>query len=1396
MDYLKRVVRGFLAGALVTCVATDCVAAIKTNLVGETEVVLPGIDAPSTNFTEVVPPVVFNGALSDSSPTNTFTFTVSEASKQRVSVDPVLGERIGNGLELVLERKGDDGSWTNRIWEVGNDVGDGATIDFETNRTYRVVITANNTYSYAFGIGLPSVQLSLDTMGGTLGMSESKKPVRTIGYPYGYLPEPTLTNRIFHGWYTDRTAGDLVSVSNLVSSAVTNLYARWRVSTNHCTVVFNANGGTGTMANQIFEVGEAAKPLSSNRFARVDWSFVGWMTKADGKVVYTNAQVVAGTDLTSRTNSTVNLYAKWAYSGILWDYTDADGIVWTFSVSSNGVATIMNIGSDMYAAAISTWTAGAITVPSRVFTNHVAVTVKAIGERAFERCAKVTSVKIPASVEEIGESAFRNCAALKKVTFGSNLAIEAIPARCFSGCTALKSISIPYSVTEIGEFAFAGCKSLSPAIVIPENVDAMGSCVFTNCANLKIVRYCGGEPSEVADDVYAGTSRLLRTGVLKAQRKEWAEDGKLPAEWKSRKTGWWLSDTPTICSVTFKPNGGTGEATRRVVKGHALINLPEEPTAPAYATADGEEADFTFLGWRTKKTGGSAVTERTVIKKSMTAYARWAWDGEDLSEETADDYDSWFFPGESEESAAGEAESPSPGEGGGDEESDSSAEGAFDPINTALANSYVGIILDAEAASLEDIIAGTNQTILGKISVKVAKGKVKSGVTNSMVTATVACNGVRQVFTGVMQNGWTVTLADVYDAEDTMSLTFGADGMSGTWGDNIIQGARNAFGQSKSAGAVKLACYYRRTWKVPVESEIGSTSLTVTFDKKGVATISGKWKGVKFSVKSTLISAEEGAYLPLVFSLPKDGGSLALVLKLPEREYGAYELGGAWVDVHGNAHEVEGSKEGTETVIKDAGRTLVVGVRLSETLSVSGYQFAASGLPPGIKLSKSGKMSGIPTKAGVYHAKITAKSKKGAQSVCATFDVKPLPFWARGAFSGYVSNGDGLPGGMTMNVSSVGKISGKIVLDGKKWTFAAKSYEGEAEDEQDDGAGEEEAGDSTETVSSVPAVFEILTTAKCGKKSKALELSVSEEGVIGVLDDDGDVNLYRHGLFTRDADMKEQLYEVAGAYTVSMEVPDSKVGYGYLSLSVDSKGAVKYAGKMADGMVVSGSTPLLNGDMAPFARLFATPSAYKNGGVFALLDFIVSTNGPTTVVSTNGVWVSAAANAGFARTFQAVGCYYDKLNGMMLYYETNQMFSAVAPTNLDVVVESKTKKKRKLVAHPVTRTISDEVPSDWGKLGVTFEDNGKAIISGKEKGGADMAFSFTRATGVFSGSFCCRDVNGEALKFPFAGVALLGGDVVGLRGYYLLNRMGMTSAKKTYTYRESRPVVFMSERNQ
>jgi uncharacterized repeat protein (TIGR02543 family) len=75
---------------------------------------------------------------------------------------------------------------------------------------------------------------------------------------------------------------------------------RWAVS-------FNANGGTGTMADQVFSSGVAAK-LRANAFKRASYTFAGWALSANGAVVYKNGQSVVNI---AAAGQCVTLYAKW-----------------------------------------------------------------------------------------------------------------------------------------------------------------------------------------------------------------------------------------------------------------------------------------------------------------------------------------------------------------------------------------------------------------------------------------------------------------------------------------------------------------------------------------------------------------------------------------------------------------------------------------------------------------------------------------------------------------------------------------------------------------------------------------------------------------------------------------------------------------------------------------------------------------------------------------------------------------------------------------------------------------------------------------------------------------------------------------------------------------------------
>jgi hypothetical protein len=87
------------------------------------------------------------------------------------------------------------------------------------------------------------------------------------------------------------------------------LYARWTAITY--TVAFNANGGTGTTANQTHTF-DSSQALRANGFSRTHQTFLGWATSATGAVVYSNQQSVL--NLANTQGATVTLWAVWAWS--------------------------------------------------------------------------------------------------------------------------------------------------------------------------------------------------------------------------------------------------------------------------------------------------------------------------------------------------------------------------------------------------------------------------------------------------------------------------------------------------------------------------------------------------------------------------------------------------------------------------------------------------------------------------------------------------------------------------------------------------------------------------------------------------------------------------------------------------------------------------------------------------------------------------------------------------------------------------------------------------------------------------------------------------------------------------------------------------------------------------
>ena len=88
---------------------------------------------------------------------------------------------------------------------------------------------------------------------------------------------------------------------------------------------------------------------------------------------------------------------------------------------------------------------------------------------------------LPASITDIASGAFYACSDLQTVIFCSGL--RHIGDEAFKNCYKLATAELPSSVTNIGNQAFQGCRSL-PSVVIPNSVNTMAWHSFENCTGL------------------------------------------------------------------------------------------------------------------------------------------------------------------------------------------------------------------------------------------------------------------------------------------------------------------------------------------------------------------------------------------------------------------------------------------------------------------------------------------------------------------------------------------------------------------------------------------------------------------------------------------------------------------------------------------------------------------------------------------------------------------------------------------------------------------------------------------------------------------------------------------------------------------------------------------------
>jgi len=152
---------------------------------------------------------------------------------------------------------------------------------------------------YAQWTALPSHTVIFDNNGGTGVMANEVNNVATA------LTTDTFTRAgySFSGWNTAANGSGTAYAdgASYPFTADVTLYAQWTALPNH-TVIFNNNGGTGVMAN---EVNNVATALTTDTFTRAGYSFSGWNTAANGSgTAYADGASYPFT-------ADVTLYAQW-----------------------------------------------------------------------------------------------------------------------------------------------------------------------------------------------------------------------------------------------------------------------------------------------------------------------------------------------------------------------------------------------------------------------------------------------------------------------------------------------------------------------------------------------------------------------------------------------------------------------------------------------------------------------------------------------------------------------------------------------------------------------------------------------------------------------------------------------------------------------------------------------------------------------------------------------------------------------------------------------------------------------------------------------------------------------------------------------------------------------------
>ena len=416
-------------------------------------------------------------------------------------------------------------------------------------------------------------------------------------------------------------------------------------------------------------------------------------------------------------------------------------------------------------------------------------------------------------------------------------------------------------------------------------------------------------------------------------------------------------------------------------------------------------------------------------------------------------------------------------------------------------------------------------------------------------------------------------------------------------------------------------------------------------------------------------------------------------------------------------------------------------------------RFAVVGgaLPAGLSLTTSGAamIKGVPTKPGEYVASLQAAGTgRSAETITLKFNVKSAGV-AVGTFNGILrrvleTNLVDRLGHVTTTVTADGRISATATVGQKTWRFSGNGFD----EYYPDGVA---PVFSTELRSVSGVVTNTLTmTIPAGDTNSLAAISTPAVFDLSAAGNDETAS----GLgYRASSDLpvgKEALGDFAGYYTVSLPATMTEYGVpsgaGYVTATIDAAGAVRVAGVLGDGsmLTLSTSAAIMNEDAdAILLPIYSGAATRSFGGVLVLR----KQDGRIVADSTESLeWNESDAkktydsDEGFALQLVTVGGVYDTLVNLQTYYLDREIsfeagaFADALPDEIHPAGFDS------LLLYPGAGSEDDIL--------VTFTGNGIAVAPKSLKYDANrlvdfyestnasgVSAAFTRSTGLFSGSF-------------------------------------------------------------